>query len=380
MRVFVVLSTALALASCRHPEQQAVKPFAVERDAVRLTGDSPVKFETAPAEKGAPLPPPPVTGRLTTVESLTTPVFAPLAGRVQESRVRLGDVVQKGDKLVLVRTSELPELERAKQAAALAIRTKSAIVSRLSKLVEARAASQGDLAVASAELDEARLSATTTQARLRALGVEVDGNDGYWLLAQRSGTVVQVAASPGREVGPGKDLPIVTVADLSELLVVSDVSTRDADVLAPGMSAEIGMPGSALASIPATLERVSDVVDPDRQTVPVRLRVQNKQEPLPADKDKGAPPRVLRPNAFVNVKFGRRTGADVVLVPSAAVVTDGSDAVVFVEIGPGHFKKRGVQLGRRSKEKTEIASGLAVGERVVVSGALLLLNAIDVET
>lgn len=402
---------ALALGACRKDaDAPAPKPFAVERDGVQVTGDVPVKFETSPAELGPPLPPPPVTGRVTTVESLTSPVFAPLAGRVVESKVKLGDTVQKGERLVLVRTTELPELKHSKQAAELAIRTKGAIVERLSKLVDARAASRGDLAVAAAELDEARLSATAANARLRALGVEVEGEDAYWLLAQRTGTVVQVDASPGREVGPGHDPPVATVADLSELLVVSDVPVRDADVLAPGMTADISTPGSAVAVVKATLERVSDVVDPDRQTVPVRLRVANAREgagaappaapgasapakgPAPAPSgsasakapdaapfDGARPLRVLRPNAYVRVQFGRRIGADVVLVPSAAVVTEGSDAVVFVQTAPGKFKKRNVQLGRRNKEKSEVASGLQAGEKVVTTGALLLLNAIDIE-
>jgi multidrug efflux pump subunit AcrA (membrane-fusion protein) len=53
--------------------------------------------------------------------------------------------------------------------------------------------------------------------------------------------------------------------------------------------------------------------------------------------------------------------------------------VVFVEEKPGMFRRRPVQLGRQTRDEVEIASGLSDGEPVVVDGALLLLNAIDVE-
>jgi membrane fusion protein, heavy metal efflux system len=36
-------------------------------------------------------------------------------------------------------------------------------------------------------------------------------------------------------------------------------------------------------------------------------------------------------------------------------------------------------VGRQSKDRAEITEGLAAGERVVTSGALLLLNSLDVE-
>ncbi len=60
-------------------------------------------------------------------------------------------------------------------------------------------------------------------------------------------------------------------------------------------------------------------------------------------------------------------------------MSDGSTSVVFVETEPGVLRRRPVQLGRQSAERAEVMSGLNAGERVVVRGALLLLNALDVK-
>ena len=115
-----------------------------------------------------------------------------------------------------------------------------------------------------------------------------------------------------------------------------------------------------------TIELVSDVLDPDRQTVPIRVRVKN-------------PGHVLRPNQFVEATFAPTNADRVLLVPSEAVVTDGAKSVVFIQTAPGVLKRREVRLGRQTKDRAEIIAGLAEGDRVVVKGALLLLNAIDSE-
>jgi len=340
-------------------------PFAVESGAVLIKGKVPFRFETAAAEVGPPLPRNPVTARVATREQLTAPTYAPLEGRVAEVAVHLGTKVQAGDKLVLVRSGDLASMQRDVSTAQLAIKTKQTLVDRLKQLVESRAASQNELLVATSELDEARLVSHAAAARLRSLNVKAQGDIGYWIMAPRAGTVVQMDAAPGKQVGPDRDHPVATIADIDEVLVVADLPQKDAAILDPGGKARVSAPGQQEA-LTGTIESVSDVLDPERQTVPVRVRVANAGH-------------LLRPHAFVEAVFSATPTERVVLVPAEAVVSDGATAVVFVETAPGALRRRVVQVGRRSAEQAEILTGLSAGERVVVRGALLLLNALDIQ-
>ncbi len=365
-----LLSVLWISASACHKGESTKPPpaFSVEKDAVTLAPGTPrpVSFATTKAERGPHLPPPPATGRALTVETLTSPSFAPLAGHVAEVRVRLGEKVTEGDKLVRIRTQDLSTLHHDLESASLAIKTKQAIYDRTKILVENHAATQNDLLVAQSELDEAKLAATSAGAKIDSLSVKFDDPTSFWLVATRTGTVVDLAAAPGQEVGPDKDHAVVTIADLDELVVIADLKPRDAVVVRPGATANIRLAGAIGDPVAGSVEMVSEVIDPDRQTVPVRIRVPNKD-------------RKLMANAFVDVVIEGAADGDVVLVPTAAVVSDGADAVVFVESEPGKFLRRKVELGRQSKDKTEIAVGLAAGEPVVTEGALLLLNSLDVE-
>jgi membrane fusion protein, heavy metal efflux system len=365
--VLVSGATWLGMMRTARVPDQAHSLFEVQKDTVRLRPGAtlPIAFETAVVDYGMPLPHPPVPGRVTTIETHTGPTFAPLSGRVTNVKVRIGAQVQQGDKLIEVRTGDLAQMQRELRGARLAVRTRQAMVDRLVMLVESRAASQNDLMVARSELDDARFTVQAADAKLRSLAVQQGGETEYWVLANRSGTVVQLDAQPGKQVGPGSERPIATVADLEEVLIVADVSQKVAGELKPGTDALIVVPGIT-QRLTEKIDSVSDVVDPDRQTVPVRIRAKN-------------PDRILRPNAYVDVIFSSGGEEKRLQLPEAAVVTDGDASVVFVEVQPGVLQRRRVQVGIQTKERVEILSGITAGEKVLVRGALLLLNALNVE-
>ena len=351
---------------CAPPVAREVESaYRVEANTVTIDRATPIKFEVAEAQAGDALPLSPVTGRVTTIETLTSPGFAPLSGRVVEAQVRPGDHVKRGQKLVEIRSADLPALELSVRSAQLAVETRTASVARLRTLVDSRAGSVNDLLLGESELAEAKLSLKAAQSRLSSLQVKRADDATYWVLASRSGTVVQLEAASGLQVGPDRGA-LVTIADLAEVLVVGDVPQRDAVDLHVGGSAQIYVSGISSAPLVGMIEAISEVVDPERQTVPVRVRIANQE-------------RRLRPNAFVDLAFSTGKMRSTVLVPAAAVVRDGASAVVFVERRPGEFERRSVVLGRQGRDKVEVSAGLKPGEKVVTTSALLLLNAINLE-
>ena len=365
-RSLSALFLAVALVHCTPREvREAAPAYQVGGDTVTVHKDTPIQFEVAEASAGQALPLSPVTGRVTTVEAFTSPSFAPLPGRVVESQVRPGDHVKRGQQLVQIRTADLAVLEHDVRRAELGVATRTASVARLRALVESRAGSENDLLLAESELAEAKLASKAAKSRFSSLQVKRADDTAYWILATRDGTVVQLDATPGLQVGPDRG-PVVTIADLAQVLVVGDVPQRDAMDLHAGSVAQIYPSGMSAQPVRGIIEAVSEVVDAERQTVPVRVRVDNSQ-------------RKLRPNAYVDVSFSAANERTTVLVPAVAVVRDGANAVVFVQTQPGKFERRAVVLGRRGKDRVEISSGLAAGEKVVTTSALLLLNAIDIE-
>jgi len=76
---------------------------------------------------------------------------------------------------------------------------------------------------------------------------------------------------------------------------------------------------------------------------------------------------------FAEVRFKIEQTPNAILVPDSAVLRSGERNTVFVDLGDGRFAPREVTLGARTDDyRYAVISGLAVGDRVVVSGQFLL--------
>ena len=110
---------------------------------------------------------------------------------------------------------------------------------------------------------------------------------------------------------------------------------------------------------------VSSVVDPARHTLPVRIRLANRQG-------------LLRPNLYARVRFACAPPPGAVDVPASAVLSDGERQYVYGGEG-GHFSRRDVSVGAAHEGRVAVLAGLRVGETVAAEGAILLDNQLDLD-
>jgi len=310
----------------------------------------------------APLPAP---GVVHFDERRTASVGTPLPGRVERVQVRAGDRVKRGDRLFSVRSGALADLARELKAATSDFGTKKRIADRTRELVGLKAASEKDQLTAESDERDAQFALDAAVAKRQSLQAEIADDSLFWVTAPQDGTVVDLNVNASQEVTPEAEAPLLRIADLAEVIVLTDVQEHDAVDLAVGMPVTIQTPAGDV-SLPGTIEHVGEVVDPKRRSVGVRVRAEN------AD---GA----LRPNAFVEVAREPDRTHQRVQVPAEAIVTDGDESVAFVVRDQGRLERVPVTVGRQRDGQLEVRSGLAPGDRYVAKGAILLLNAINLE-
>ena len=78
------------------------------------------------------------------------------------------------------------------------------------------------------------------------------------------------------------------------------------------------------------------------------------------------PKMQLLPGTLVTVRFAPAAGADVLLVPSEAVIAMGNRSLVTAVENDGRFGPVSVETGSQSGGQTEIRSGLTLGQKVIV--------------
>jgi cobalt-zinc-cadmium efflux system membrane fusion protein len=336
----------------------------VAGDAVAFAANTPMRryFEIEQAAEQAALAPLPVPGRVALDERRTSAIGAPLPGRVEEVVVRVGDVVQPGAKLLSIRSGALADVQHEIDQATAQVAVKKRIVERTRALVELQTAAVKDQLAAEAELREAELALQNALARRDSLRISPAGINEFWVTAPRAGAIVELGVTPGEQVSPDRDAPLLKIADLSEVLVVADVQERDASDLRAGDVVEVRGLGGTLTRA-GTVEHVSDVVDPARRTIQARVRVENGDGKL-------------HPNAYVEVAIPAGPTPRV-RVAAEAVLTDGHESVVLREDATGRLVRTPVIVGRERNGEVEILGGLGAGDRYVGRGAILVLNEID---
>jgi cobalt-zinc-cadmium efflux system membrane fusion protein len=373
--------TVALLAGCGRgeapaPSAAARPPEPTKRgDVVTIPPDSPqAKQMRVEPVRAAELPADEVAapGKIIINPNRTSKVFPPVTGRVVDVLAHLGDAVTQGQPVVTVESPDAGVAVAAYLQAQAAERQAEATLTKAQRdfdrtkdLYEARAvaqkdvvATENDLAQAKAGLETARAGREQARRKLEVLGLTPNAFQQRTLVrAPISGKVLEINVAPG-EYRNDTSAPLMTIADLSAVWISSDVPESAIRLIHVGDRVTIGFVAYPGETFSARVTRIADVLDPQTRTIKVYLEMPN-------------PEGRFRPEMFGNI---RHAGAvrSMPVVPAAALVQEYGKSVVFVEGTAGQFERREVTLGTRSGDLVPVLSGVKVGERVVVDGAVLL--------
>lgn len=171
------------------------------------------------------------------------------------------------------------------------------------------------------------------------------------------GTVIAVGAREGQYVTPQTELYFI--ADLSRVWVYVDIFEDELPWVSVGDEARMHVRGAPGITFEGQLTYIYPYAERKTRTIKARLEFANDA-------------RHLRPDMFADVTINAQPKADVVAVPSEAVVRSGLRERVFVVVAPGKFEPRDIVIGVSSEGWTEIREGIEPGEDVLVSAQFLI--------
>jgi cobalt-zinc-cadmium efflux system membrane fusion protein len=168
---------------------------------------------------------------------------------------------------------------------------------------------------------------------------------------------VEYTVAPGEYHDPSDNL--MTIADLSTVWVTANVQEKDIRRVRAGEDATATFAAYPGERWTGSVLFVGDLLDPATRTIRVRIAFANTD-------------RRLRPGMFALVTFTESAAPEIV-VPSAGLVLLGDASYAFVEDSPWSFHRQRVTPGAQAdSDHTVVTDGLAAGERIVVSNAVLL--------
>lgn len=337
------------------------------------------------------------TGRVITPSRAR--IGSEISGVVVERLVREGDRVAPEDQLLVLRNDEqrarLQEAEAAlarlieseRPQALVAVREAEVRMAQAEREVRRRREllqralispetfelAEQSLAVERAAVERARLTAEALraggpeEALLRARVEEARTALSRTVIrAGVAGTILSRAAEPGDMVQPGQVLFEIALDGETEISVHAD--ERNLAYLAPDQQAQCITDAFPDLVFPATLYYVSPLIDADRGTVELRLRVSD-------------PPSWLRQDMTVTVSIETARRETALTIPDEALLEARNGRARVLVADGDHARSRQIELGLRASGRSEVLSGLAAGDNVllapVTEGSRVRLRAQD---
>lgn len=298
---------------------------------------------------------------------LSVSLHARVPSYVDRVLVDRGSIVRPGDLLAELSapemTAQIAEAESKVQAAEAdrlqadaQLAAAQSTYERMKKAAETPGAIAGnELIQAEKQVDAAKAllnsrqqAGTAAESAVRALK---DLQAYLKISAPFEGVVTDRMVHPGALVGPGNDVALLVVQQVSHLRLVVPVPEEDVSGITNGASVPFQVPAWPERIYSGTIARISHALDPKTRTMAVELDVMNRD---------GA----LAPGMYTTVKWPVRRSRPALFVPKTSVVTT-TERTFVVRNENRHAQWVDVRKGTVEGDLVEVIGDLKAGDMVV---------------
>lgn len=345
-------------------------------------------------------------GQIFRIEMVEDQQGASVAGPHIKRQLNFMDHVMKGQKLAQIWSKELGEKKSELVDSLVRLRIDEQNLKFLQDLLRKGATTEkavregqrqvevGEIAVAKAErtlrswsLQDEEIEAVKADAeRIHKGGSRENQQDERWasvdVISPIDGTIVEKNVVEGDLVNADSNL--FKIADLSVLSAWARIYEEDIPLLQSlpkPISWTLRLSASPqIGPITGTIDRIGEIIDPNEHMALMVGLVKNPSDQLHVGQN-------------ITAIIELPPEADVLEIPTRALVEDGDESVIFVQADPGatrytmrrvsvvrrHYDRVYVRSALTSEQKREGLEELHEGERVVAAGALELKAALQVE-
>ncbi|MFL6446987.1 MAG: efflux RND transporter periplasmic adaptor subunit [Bryobacteraceae bacterium] len=298
---------------------------------------------------------------------LTVELHAKVAGYVDRVLVDRGSVVREGELLVQLTAPELEahivqaqaQVTSAESDETQAEAQLAALQSNCEKLQEAAktpgAVAENDLIQAKQQTDAAQALVRSRQKTVESLKANLKSQHDLAaylrVTAPFDGVITTRYMHPGALVGPGSDVPLLRLDQISRLRLAVAVPEADVAGIEKGVRVEFKVPAHPERTFSGVIARPARALDMKTRTMPVELDVSNTDG-------------LLSPGMYPSVLWPIASSRSVLLVPPTCVVTT-TERVFVIRDDRGRAHWVDVHKGPTVGNLVEVQGDLRPGDEVV---------------
>ncbi len=303
-----------------------------------------------------------LSGKITFDEDKVAKVYPLAGGFVQELRANLGDYVQKGQVLAVIRSPEIAGFNNQSNIAQSNLRVAQKNYQIAQELFKTGSTSEVELTNAKKELENAQTEANRSKEVLEMYNTGKQSL--YSILAPASGFVVDKDIALNMELRTEDIRPIFTISNMDNIWVMANIYESDIAKVQEGYEADITTISYPDKIMKGTVDKISQVVDNDSKVLKARIVIRNEGYKL-------------KPNMYANVIIKHKGNDTKIAIPSKAVIFDKNRHFVMVYNDKCKIDTREIQIHEAMMLNTYLEAGLKEGEKVITKHQLLIYDAIN---
>ena len=356
--ILTMIAAFSFLTACRHKEEESV---ATQKFCITDTLQGKITIDTVinQHEKNVIA----LSGKIEANEDKWVKVYPVVGGVVTEMKVELGDYVQKGQVLAVIRSSEIADYQGQLAAATSVVRISEKALSSAKDMFGAGLATEKDVIAAETDLEKAKADLKRLQQTNSIYGSKGDALQ--TITAPVSGYVIEKNVTDQMQFKVDGAQPFFIIANLDEVWVMANVFESDIAKIKTGYDASVKVIAYPDKIFTGKVDRIFSILDPQSKVMKVRIRVPN-------------PDNQLKPEMFAQINIHYDDGTTTIpTIPAQAIIFDKNKNFVMVYKDKCDIETREVELLETVGNTAYIRSGLQPGEKVISKYQLLVYDALN---
>lgn len=303
-----------------------------------------------------------LTGQVNFNQDKVARIFPLVSGNISGITAQLGDYVNKGQRLGIIKSAEMAgyvnDMVTARTNLLIAQKNQDAA----EEMYKSGLMSQKDLVTAQEMYKQAQAQLTRSNEILQINGGNTMGE--FVIKAPISGFIVERQVNNDMSIRPDNTNDLFTISDLKDVWVDANVYESNIGKVHLGDQVEVttlSYPGRVFHG---KVDKMLNVLDPTNKVMKVRVVLPN-------------PDYALKPQMFASVTVINKTSHEAMCVPSGAVIFENSQYFVLIYRSQTQVDITPVQVIGNNANQTYISGNVKPGDNVVGSNAVLIYSALN---
>ncbi len=303
-----------------------------------------------------------LTGKVSFNEDKVNRIYPMVSGVITGVRVQLGDYVQKGQTLGVIKSMEMAgygsDLVTAKTNSLVAQKNMDAA----EDMYKSGLMSEKDYVSAQEMYKQAQAQLQRSTEVLQINGGNTSGE--YIVRAPISGFIVEKNINNNMSIRSDNATNLFTISDLKNVWIIANVYESNISEIKLGDSADVTTLSYPDRVFRGKVDQVLNVLDPTNKVMKVRVVLPN-------------PDYALKPEMFASVHVTTPTGNNAICVPSSALIFDQSRYFILIYNSPSDVRIERVDILGSNGNRTYIKGNVQPGNKVIASNAILIYQALN---